>query len=61
MKKENGNALNKLLILVISIIIVGVVIAMIFEKPQNSANTQNSIKNQNSINNSIDTQNSVIK
>ena len=42
MKKENGRTILGLLVtLVILIILVGVAIAMVVEKPDNSANTQN--------------------
>lgn len=45
MKKEDGKtALATLVTLVIAIIICGVIIAMIYEKPNKSTNTQNSIK-----------------
>lgn len=61
MKKENGmTPLNILLTLVISIIIVGVAIAMILKKPESATNTQNPSTTENSINaqNSLNTQNS---
>lgn len=42
MKKENGRTILGLLVtLVILIILIGVAIAMVVEKPDNSANTQN--------------------
>lgn len=55
MKKENGmTPLNILLTLVISIIIVGVALAMVLEGPKSSTHTQNSLNTQKSINDSID-------
>lgn len=50
MKKEDGIAtLNVLLILAVTIIIVGVIIAMIYEKPQKTTKIQNTTSTQNSI------------
>ena len=57
MKKENGKtSLEILLTLVISIIIVGLIIAMVYEKPKKSTdinNTVNTTNTQNTVNNSI--------
>ena len=57
MKKENGKtSLEILITLVISILIVGVIIAMVYEKPKESTNTNNTINTtntQNTVNNSI--------
>lgn len=57
MKKENGKtSLEILITLVISILIVGVIIAMVYEKPKKSTNTNNMVNTtntQNTVNNSI--------
>ena len=57
MKKENGKtSLEILITLVISILIVGVIIAMVYEKPKKSTNTNkmvNTTNTQNTVNNSI--------
>lgn len=51
MKKENGKtSLEILMTLVISIIIVGVIIAMFYEKPKKSTNTNNTVNTQNTQN-----------
>ena len=46
MKKEDGmTALNLLLTIVITVIIAGVIFAMVYQKPTNNTNVQNEGEN----------------